>query len=103
MKYALVTLLFVVACTGDDGGGSNNDPVCGDSVVEGSEQCDDGNLAAGDGCSASCTREPRCGDAIVDGNEECDDGNTAGGDGCSATCALECGNGVKDAGEESKP
>ena len=31
---------------------------CGNSVVQGLEQCDDGNVAAGDGCSASCAREP---------------------------------------------
>lgn len=30
---------------------------CGDGVLGGSEQCDDGNTAAGDGCSASCARE----------------------------------------------
>jgi len=27
---------------------------CGDGVVGGSEGCDDGNLANGDGCSALC-------------------------------------------------
>jgi len=27
---------------------------CGDSVIEGAEQCDDGNTANGDGCSSSC-------------------------------------------------
>jgi len=30
---------------------------CGDSVVEGSETCDDGNLIDGDGCSSDCTLE----------------------------------------------
>jgi len=28
--------------------------VCGNSVIEGSEECDDGNAYAGDGCSSSC-------------------------------------------------
>eukprot|EP00961_Rhodomonas_salina_P084393 1133846-Rhodomonas_salina.1 len=33
-------------------------PVCGDSwVVEGSEECDDGNTDDGDGCSATCRAE----------------------------------------------
>ena len=34
-------------------------PACGDGIVqvEASEQCDDGNMSAGDGCSASCTIE----------------------------------------------
>lgn len=30
---------------------------CGDGVVGGSETCDDGNMTAGDGCSATCTVE----------------------------------------------
>jgi MYXO-CTERM domain-containing protein len=33
------------------------DPVCGNGDVETGEQCDDGNTAAGDGCSATCTDE----------------------------------------------
>lgn len=28
--------------------------VCGNSVVNDSEDCDDGNYVAGDGCSATC-------------------------------------------------
>lgn len=37
---------------------SNTNPVdCGDRIVSGSEQCDDGNIAAGDGCSAQCVWE----------------------------------------------
>jgi cysteine-rich repeat protein len=31
--------------------------VCGNSLKQGSEQCDDGNIAGGDGCSAICTLE----------------------------------------------
>ncbi len=31
--------------------------VCGNGLVQGSEQCDDGNIAGGDGCSAICTVE----------------------------------------------
>lgn len=31
---------------------------CGDGLVSGAEQCDDGNTTAGDGCSATCTIEP---------------------------------------------
>jgi cysteine-rich repeat protein len=33
-------------------------PVCGNGKLEGSEQCDDNNLVAGDGCSPTCTLEP---------------------------------------------
>lgn len=32
-------------------------PVCGDGLVEGAEECDDGNPDAGDGCSPSCEEE----------------------------------------------
>lgn len=31
---------------------------CGNGIMEGEEQCDDGNLIAGDGCSISCENEP---------------------------------------------
>ena len=31
--------------------------VCGNRKIEAAEQCDDGNTIAGDGCSATCTRE----------------------------------------------
>ncbi|HEX8721669.1 MAG TPA: PKD domain-containing protein [Pyrinomonadaceae bacterium] len=31
--------------------------VCGNGLRQGSEQCDDGNIAGGDGCSAICTLE----------------------------------------------
>jgi fibro-slime domain-containing protein len=74
--------------------------VCGDGVTEGTEECDDGNLAVGDGCAPDCTQEPSCsdgtcvavcGDGVVWAPEECDDGNTMSGDGCSALCAVEQG------------
>lgn len=62
--------------------------LCGDGTLEPGEQCDDGNQANGDGCSASCA-VTACGNALVEEGEECDDGNTTAGDGCSATCACE--------------
>jgi cysteine-rich repeat protein len=31
--------------------------VCGDGITDSTEQCDDGNTTAGDGCSATCTIE----------------------------------------------
>ena len=31
--------------------------ICGNGLLQGSEQCDDGNRAGGDGCSALCTTE----------------------------------------------
>ncbi|MBI3308668.1 MAG: hypothetical protein HYZ79_04780 [Candidatus Melainabacteria bacterium] len=32
-------------------------PVCGDGIIQTSEECDDGNTTAGDGCSSTCTNE----------------------------------------------
>jgi cysteine-rich repeat protein len=58
--------------------------VCGNGVVEGSEECD-----GSAGCTATCDRTPVCGDGFVDAPETCDDGNTVSGDGCSATCQNE--------------
>jgi cysteine-rich repeat protein len=69
------------------------------------EACDDDNLTAGDGCSATCgveagwdcAGEPSvcgaltCGDGLQVGDEGCDDGNLEGEDGCSATCTVEPG------------
>lgn len=73
---------------------------CGNGVIEGLEQCDDGNTTSGDGCDATCADE-YCGDGVVQPNEECDDGNKISGDGCDVLCNLEvCGNGIVDAGEE---
>jgi cysteine-rich repeat protein len=34
--------------------------VCGDGVVDGSEECDDGNLQGRDGCEPDCTLTPVC-------------------------------------------
>lgn len=63
---------------------------CGDGFVGGDEECDDGNLASGDGCTSACTQE-FCGDGIINngGDEACDDGDLADGDGCSAVCGFE--------------
>lgn len=89
---------------------------CGDGTVDVGEECDDGNLIDGDGCSTMCLNEGSraagitCGDGVVTqtaglGGEDCDDGNRSSGDGCSALCLNEgsesftnlaaiCGNGV---------
>ncbi|EYF04499.1 DUF4215 domain-containing protein [Chondromyces apiculatus] len=59
------------------------DALCGNGVVEGSEQCDGGS-----NCTAFCQFPTTCGDGLIEGNEQCDDGNTQNGDGCSSTCLL---------------
>lgn len=91
---------------------------CGNSRLEGSEVCDDGNTSAADGCSSTCRLENgqpcsadeqcasgacdsmftgkcvpvgECGNGISDPGEACEDGNTDPGDGCNAECLLELG------------
>lgn len=56
---------------------------CGDGVKVGAEECDDGNLAAGDGCSATCTKEP---------GVTCTEGDVGV---LASVCAATCGDGVK--------
>jgi cysteine-rich repeat protein len=88
MKTGLAAILFIAACTSS----SNNQPACGDGIVDSGEQCDDGNTNNGDGCSSTCQTEgpPNvCGDGALGGSEQCDDGNTTAGDGCSADCKSE--------------
>jgi len=80
-----------------------NTETCGNGVLEGTEQCDDGNLSFGDGCNQTCavenlwtcSGEPSvctriCGDGFV-GPEACDDGGTVPGDGCDEICQVETG------------
>ncbi len=76
-------------CTGEP---SLCDTLCGDNVVAGLEQCDDGNTTDCDGCRGDCSAiETGCGDGFVCGAETCDDGNTSWGDGCGGTCIQEAG------------
>src|SRR5450432_3201880 len=96
-------LIGVLAACGASNGATHE---CGDGIVNGSEQCDDGNTISGDGCSSACQLETAntCGDGIVQvATETCDDGNTVDGDGCDSHCHIEtsakCGNGTLDAGE----
>jgi cysteine-rich repeat protein len=35
----------------------NTPPVCGNGIIQWTEQCDDGNTTSGDGCSATCQTE----------------------------------------------
>ncbi len=68
--------------------------ICGDTILDPGEQCDDGNLVDGDGCDSNCTLTA-CGNGVVTAGEVCDDGNVVDGDGCDSNCtATACGNGV---------
>ena len=76
--------------SGSGSGSGGHECVCGDGVMEDGEECDDGNTAANDGCSPTCTIEvPVCGNGFVDVGEDCDDGNLVNGDGCSSACICE--------------
>lgn len=88
------------------GGGTTN-PVCGDGVKNGTEECDGSDLggltcldfgsssAAGLSCAAcfldtsGCLAASECGNGIPEGGEQCDDGNNLSNDGCSPTCHVE--------------
>ncbi|MBK7193332.1 MAG: DUF4215 domain-containing protein [Myxococcales bacterium] len=76
-------------------------PRCGDSVMNGPEQCDDGNAVDTDACRNTCVNAA-CGDGVVRaGVEQCDDGNTVATDACTATCqTATCGDGITRAGVE---
>lgn len=65
--------------------------VCGNDRVDPGEVCDDGNIASGDGCNASCLSGEVCGNSVVDPatGEQCDDGNQLSHDGCSSGCTAE--------------
>jgi len=85
-------------------------PSCGDGVLDSNEECDDGNVAEGDGCSFDCKSElprlptaPRCGNNLLDPGEECDSGsmNANVPDQCRMNCLLpRCGDRIQDANEE---
>ncbi|ATB28432.1 lipoprotein [Melittangium boletus DSM 14713] len=100
---------------------------CGDLIIAGDEECEDGNTTSGDGCGGTCRLEEGfkcptvgapclttvCGDGIVEGTEQCDDGNRDMGDGCSPLCGREpqcvdgvctaiCGDGVMLPGDTSE-
>lgn len=115
---ALAVLVMVALIVGYGTFTQAQDPaqVCGNGAKEGLEQCDDGDLSNGDGCSSQCTIE-KCGNGIVDeaigeqcdgtagcdahchleycgdgrmqSSEQCDDGNGVNDDGCSSVCTLE--------------
>jgi cysteine-rich repeat protein len=87
-------------------------PECGDGIIAGEEQCDDGD-DNGDGygeCTEECERGPFCGDGRRQKDDEaCDDGvnltpYSPDGKGCAPGCKKprSCGDGTTDAafGEE---
>jgi cysteine-rich repeat protein len=86
---------------------------CGNGFVDAGEQCDDGNIVDGDGCSAACEIESICGNNAIESGEQCDPpGNIAPscaqGETCSMTCecigaSVMCGDGVVEGDEQCDP
>ncbi len=86
---------------------SNCQAKCGDKVVSGAEECDDGpmnNDTAYGGCTTMCKFGPFCGDGMKDGTEECDLGRDnvkfyGTKDGCTTACKFPhyCGDRMVDA------
>ena len=75
-------------------------PQCGNGMIEGAEQCDDGNMNSNDACTNACKTNV-CGDQLVNPDaEECDDGNPVNTDGCTNDCHLpRCGDHIVQSGE----
>jgi len=103
---------------GNSAGDGSGGVVCGDSVVDPSEGCDDGNAKSGDGCDGTCKVENGfvcttpgkactstlvCGDGLPGPDEACDDGNTNSNDGCSKNCTVESGFSCKTYGQPCTP
>ncbi|CAD8155329.1 unnamed protein product [Paramecium pentaurelia] len=95
-------------------------PICGDKIIKGNEECDDGNIIPFDGCfncKFQCAKNcqicrfgkciqcligyklksqycyPICGDNLTLDSEQCDDGNNEKFDGCykcEYSCQIEC-------------
>lgn len=84
----------------DDGSTGDPDPACGNGVVEGDEECDQGGANADTAaCKSDCT-DQFCGDGFTGPGEGCDDANMDDTDACSNTCALtSCGDGSVQSGE----
>ncbi|MFH2007732.1 MAG: fibrinogen-like YCDxxxxGGGW domain-containing protein, partial [bacterium] len=91
--------------------------ICGDGVMEGTEECDDGNNEPGDGCSPGCFLTYTCGDGVCETDKHetcpaCPEDCCPCGDGvcdqamaetcalCHEDCCPDCGDGWLDASEQ---
>jgi MYXO-CTERM domain-containing protein len=78
-------------------GSTTEAAVCGNLMVEGDEECDDGPKNGNDAtCLDSCLLNV-CGDAFLSPKEECDLGEENADDGlCGTDCTLHVSEGLKD-------
>lgn len=75
-------LCFEIELTSLSDGLIGDLPMCGNSVIQGNETCDDGNTTAGDCCNATCLIEPpgtqTCGVGICEvTTDQCSNGSPA--------------------------
>ncbi len=67
---------------------------CGDGTLDPTEECDDGNLADGDGCSATCTLEIpdawTCPAEYYNASDGCDCGCAVVDPDCASGASVEC-------------
>jgi cysteine-rich repeat protein len=92
MAFAIAGL--VVGCT------KPRVAMCGNGMVEASEQCDDGNALAGDGCSAECRIEGSDGGVRGDAGDIDAGASDAGADDAGAGEAGTSDAGASDAARE---
>ncbi len=73
----LAAMTLALSACGSSGNTNNDGGTegCGNGVLEGTEECDDGNNVDGDGCSAACVSTATCGDDVIEGSEECEPGS----------------------------
>ncbi len=78
--------------------------VCGDGMITGNEQCDDGGTKDSDNCCSASCQHTCCGDGMVNGGEQCDDGDSDNSDTCNDNCqSLEDNDGVGQGIEDNCP
>ena len=79
------TSAMTVATTATSMGTTAAPTACGDGILEGDEECDDGNADNTDSCTNACAIAI-CGDGILGQDEACDDGNADNTDTCTNAC-----------------
>jgi cysteine-rich repeat protein/predicted outer membrane repeat protein len=84
-----------------DEGSTGALPDCGNGILEGDEECDEGEANDDSAMCTSTCALARCGDGLVGPGEGCDDGDGVNWNECTNACALPtCGDDLLSQGEE---
>ena len=78
---AIVFAAAFASCGDDDNDDRFGD--CGNGIVAGGEECDDGNNSDNDDCLSTCV-DATCGDGFLNENDEECDGSNLGGETCTS-------------------